>query len=166
MHQSTRRGIQIIAVIVLFLCLIYGPASAISGISEEKVKASRAWFEKGGSLFHSSDYQAAIKAYDKAIKLNPVYYKAYNSRGNVYFEMQEYDKAVDDYTRAIELNPRHHKAYTNRGIAYRLNGRYDKAIQDYTRAIALVPKYYRAYYNRGIAYHYKKLNLPPLSRQL
>ena len=102
---------------LLFLISMYSLACAAAGISEDSARASRMWFEKGKFLSRSGNHQDAIKAYGKAIELNPLYYKAHNNRGNVYFEKQKYDKAIEDYTRAIKLNPRHHKAYTNRGIA-------------------------------------------------
>ena len=138
------------------LLIVSGLACAATGISEEKIEASHKWLEKGKSLSRSGKHQDAIKAYDKAIELNPMLDKAYNNRGNVYFDKQEYDKAIDDYSRSIELNPRQYKVYSNRGVAYRLMERFDRAVKDYTRAIKLAPRYYPAYYNRGIAYHYKK----------
>ncbi len=74
------------------LLIASGLAFAAKKISEVDIEASHKWLEKGKSLFYSGKHQDAIKAYDKAIELNPMLDKAYNNRGNVFFgNKQEYD---------------------------------------------------------------------------
>ena len=49
------------------------------------------------------DYTGAIADYDKAIKLNPDYVKAYNNRGLAKSSINDYNGACSDWYKAKEL---------------------------------------------------------------
>ena len=53
---------------------------------------------------YMGQYDAAIAAFNKAIRLNPTDVRAYNFRGYAYFCKGQYDKAIADYSMAIEIN--------------------------------------------------------------
>ena len=71
-------------------------------------------FREGTDLADKRNYQAAVIALDKAIKLNPKYTEAYNNRGLSFYSLGQYQKAIDDCTKAIGLDPRCAAAYDNR----------------------------------------------------
>ena len=74
---------------------------------------------------------------DRAVALDPEYYKAYNNRGAVYFTIGQLDKAISDYDKAIALNSSYYQADYNRGMAFEKAGRFDMAAKDFEEANAL-----------------------------
>ena len=77
---------------------------------ERRKRLAEMEFSKGNFLLTIQQISQAIKAYSRAIDLNPYKVSAYNNRGNVYKEKGEVENAIQDYDRAIELNPGHVKA--------------------------------------------------------
>ena len=61
--------------------------------------------EEGKDLFRRNDYDGAIKAYTKAIELNPKNANAFFWRGNCYVDKKEEAAALADYEKAQELDP-------------------------------------------------------------
>ena len=110
------------------------------------------WFEKGLEFGISDNYTEAVKAFSKAIELDPQLAVAYYNRGVAYGTLGNTQQAINDFSKAIELNPQHASAYYNRGVAYGKLGNYQQEIKDYTKAIVLNPKDASAYYNRGVTY--------------
>jgi len=110
------------------------------------------WFDKGYALQIAGRYQEAIRAYTRAIELNPKYSGPYCNRGAAYGNLGEYERAIEDFDKAIELDPKNADAYYNRGLSYAKIGDPRQAIKDYDKAIRLDPKYAQAYINRGAAY--------------
>jgi len=100
-------------------------------------------------------YDKAIKAYAKAIRLDPDDALAYQMRGFTYYMKDEFDKSIEDFTQAIRLKPDYVRAYRNRGFTYYKKSDYDKAIEDYTQVIRLNSNDAWAYHNRGMAYFKK-----------
>ena len=105
-----------------------------------------------GIIYHAAkQIDDAIKYYDKAIKLNPLFAEAFYNRGLAKSDLSDEEEAIKDYDKAIELNPQYAKAYNNRGVAKSNLGDKEEAIKDYDKAIELNPKYAKAYNNRGLA---------------
>ena len=61
--------------------------------------------EEGNDLSKRKDYDGAIKAYTKAIELNPKNAGAYSRRGGCFQFKEDYDAAIADYKKAIALDP-------------------------------------------------------------
>jgi tetratricopeptide (TPR) repeat protein len=122
---------------------------------EKNIRALTAleWFERGYARDVSGDYGEAVKAYGKAIRLNPDYAPAYNNRGKCYARLGDYRQAVKDFNNTIALNPGLATTHYNRGNAYNRLGNYRRAITDFDRAIALDPGFAIAYNNRGNVCH-------------
>ncbi|MEI6609266.1 MAG: tetratricopeptide repeat protein [Deltaproteobacteria bacterium] len=95
------------------------------------------WFEKGESLFNAGNHTAAIKAFSKALELNPQEEEAYNSRGISYEVLGNHQQAINNFSQYIKINPRDVAPYFNRGNVYRELGNYQQAIKDYSKAIEL-----------------------------
>jgi tetratricopeptide (TPR) repeat protein len=112
------------------------------------------WVKKGESFRHARNVKEAIKAYDKAIELDPKYVIAYIGRGIVYSASEDYKKAYEDFSKAIELAPSQAaRPYFARGHYYywRL-GLNQEAIKDYSKAIQLEPKNGEYYCHRAVSY--------------
>jgi len=128
---------------------------------------------RGEEFLNMKQFDKAIKDFNKAIKLDQQYARAYVGRGEAfvnkfYPEGGSYDeaaikvhndlcdKAFDDFTTAIALDPSYAPAYVDRGDIFsdELYDGFDndKAFYDYTKAIELDPKNADTYYRRGCVF--------------
>jgi tetratricopeptide (TPR) repeat protein len=107
------------------------------------------WFERG----MNEKGHEAIKAFSRAIELDPGYVMAYIFRGFKFSSLRYFQMAVKDFDKAIELDPKAELAYGSRGTIYlNILGNYQQAIKDFDRCIELVPGYKPHYIRRGQAY--------------
>jgi len=81
-------------------------------------QTAASWIERGESLEQHKVYDEAVKAYTKAIELDPGAAKAYLKRGTARFAAKKTNctEALDDLSEAIRLAPRNAEAYYQRGI--------------------------------------------------
>ena len=108
------------------------------------------YYNKGNSNVALKDHGEAIKAFDRAIEIDPMYTTAYYSRGNSKALLKkDHNGAIEDYSKAIELDPKFAGAYYNRGFAKENRQDHKEAIADYDKAIELDPKFGLAYCNRA-----------------
>lgn len=121
-------------------------------IEKDPIGVPHAYNNLGITYKDIGQLNKALENYNKAIALNPLFYKAYTNRGIVLEKMGQLDKALENYNKSIALNPSYYVAYTNRGIFFKKAEQYDKALEDYNKAIALNPFYYVAYNNRAIVF--------------
>jgi len=131
-------------------------APAQPAATQPNPEAAKASYDRGTTFYGRSEWDAAIKEFTEAIRLDPNYVNAYIYRGIAYVNKNDYDRAITDLNEAIRLNPNYAIAYYNRGNAYRKKNDNDRAIADYTQAIRHRPDYAWAYFNRGVAYYNKK----------
>jgi tetratricopeptide (TPR) repeat protein len=115
------------------------------------LKTATDWFESANRKHDVEDYQGAIAAFTKAIKLKPDYADAYYGRASTKYLIADYNGSIADYTEAIKLKP-DADAYYVRGLAKSAMKDYQGAIADYTEAIKLKKDYADAYYGRGLAF--------------
>ena len=106
---------------------------------------------RGTSLWHRGDYDAAVSAFDKALKADPDDAEAYYGRGRAHSGAGQYDAAIADYTSAIRLDPRSFD-YDNRAVAYEQTSRWTAALADYNETIRLEPRRASLYVRRAALY--------------
>ncbi len=82
---------------------------------------------KGVVLYDQGKYDEAVKAFDKAIEINPQYEAAWIGKGMTLGSQGKYDEAVKAFDKAIEINPQHADAWAGKGFALQLLGQTDKA---------------------------------------
>jgi len=133
--------------------------------------------DMGLALYDKSKYDDAVKAFDKAIELDPNSATAWNRKGTALKAQGKYDEAVAAYDKAIELNPPRWKishlcpysriivayykavefnpqlanAWYNKGVAFDDQDKYGEAITAYDNAIEINPRLAGAWYNKGLA---------------
>ncbi|MEM8689412.1 MAG: tetratricopeptide repeat protein, partial [Pseudomonadota bacterium] len=89
-------------------------------------------------------YNAALEAFNTALKLDPSHLRARIWRGNAYAAKRNPRRAIKDYDQALRLKPRSVHAFWRRGRAYFRLGRFRRAIEDYDAALKIVPGYTKA----------------------
>ncbi len=62
-------------------------------------------FEKGKAFSRHKQYEKAIRAYEKAIKKDPVFIDALYRVGGLYYNQKEEAKAKSYFTKVLQLNP-------------------------------------------------------------
>ncbi len=117
-----------------------------------------ALIQAGESLNITSDgddvtgyYEEAIKAYDQATKINPVYLTAWKNKGNVLYTLAEYNESIRAYDQAIGIDQKYALAWYGKGLALTKLGDYDEAVKAYDSAIENSPDNPDIWYNKGIA---------------
>jgi serine/threonine protein kinase len=110
----------------------YNPA-ALSPNSEED------WEKLGGKHFTGHKYEAALKAYLRALEIDNGKSTLWLALGDTYFAMSHYAEALKTYEQALTLNPDDPTAWNNRGAALDALGRHKDAAQCYDRAEQLSP---------------------------
>ncbi len=96
-------------------------------------------------------YRAAVKEYEKAVKLYPEYAEAYNNLGVVYTQLEKQQEAMSACLKATKIIPNYIDAHYNLGRLYDLREKYDKAIAEYRKTVELSPRDAIAYNNLAVA---------------
>ena len=82
----------------------------------ESEKTAEGWFQEGLRYDSSKDtYPLALKAYQKAVELDPNFADAYVNMGNIYYRQELFVDAERCYRLAITCDPDHAEAYYNLG---------------------------------------------------
>src|SRR5262249_6175665 len=129
--------------------------AAITSKKHQGAELATAHVVRGNAYFSKGDYDAAIRDYDEAIRLNPKNAVAFYNRGNVYNSAAQYDAAISNFDEAIRIRPDYANAFNNRCSAYNAKGEYDLAIRDCSQALQLDPKKANAFVGLGNAYNRK-----------
>ena len=113
-------------------------------ILKEKVRRNPANYktydELGNFYSKHGNYNGAIQAYQRSIKLNPKSADILNSLGLVLWNLKRYQEALKYYRRALRINSRHPYAHLNIGNAFNLIGDKANAIAHTNFAVKLFNK--------------------------
>lgn len=108
---------------------------SVEPIAQKKVLTAKDWFEMGFLAMHTvDDNERTLRAFAKAIHLDPAYQRAYLNRGIIYDRLGNLQQAIDDYSKAIELAPGEAMVYYVRGLARKRLGMGDEAMEDLGKA--------------------------------
>jgi tetratricopeptide (TPR) repeat protein len=131
--------------------LLFSVVTIAQPPSAEQMEAAREHFNAGVKHGIDYNYEEAIKEFDKAIDLNPLYAEAFLYKGLAKIELEDNSQAIKDLTITIELDPAFSdQAHYFRGLAkYNLED-YSGSIDDLTIAIRMNPDYV-AFFQRGKA---------------
>lgn len=91
-------------------------------------------FNRGSGYQRGNEYAKALADFDKAVKLNRGFSRAYLGRGLVHDEFGAETKALADLDRAIELDRGDWSAYYSRATVLRGGGDLDAALADLAKA--------------------------------
>ena len=91
------------------------------------------------------DPNAAIRSFDKALKLYPEYVDAWVRKGITLLDIGDDYQALVGLKEAVRLNPQSFKARYNRGKVYLRLNYYEEAIVDLLKAVDVKPKHIAAH---------------------
>jgi len=94
----------------------------------------------------------AIYHLQKALQVNPKYYKAYYNLGNLYMEDNKLNSAIANFKDAIKYKPDFAYSYYNLGICYYNLFDYKDAKKNFVRAMMIIPTVPEFYYNLSLTY--------------
>ena len=119
-------------------------------------KSKEQWLDEGNQLYNHAHYQEALKAYERAIQLDPGFAEAHDARGDALFSLNRSQEALAAYEQAIHLDASFAHAYEGKGnLLYNLKHYYE-ALEAYEQAIRLDPASTSAYNGKGDALYYLK----------
>lgn len=130
---------------------------------KESDRTAQDWVLLGNILQDQEKTSDAIFMYQRAILVNPKFYKSYYNLGNTYLEEEKPFLAIENYRKSNSCNNQFAYAYYNLGCAYLKTGNLKKAKIVFLKAIELKNTEPNFHYN--LAYTYKMLKNPKLSKQ-
>lgn len=109
------------------------------------------WFNQGVALGKEDKLEEALKAFEKAIEIDPRYAWAWNNKGVALDRLSRHDEALKAFEKVIEIDPQDAKAWFNKGVSLGGLGKHDEALKAFEKAIEIDPQDARAWHNRGEA---------------
>ncbi|MCX6676839.1 MAG: tetratricopeptide repeat protein [Methanothrix sp.] len=103
-------------------------------VQETPDAKKRDWREKGDALLAKGKYNDAIKAYDKAIKINPRLSDVWYNKGYALDILGKLENAIKAFDKAIEINPQDPDVWYNKSNALRLLGHTKEAYEALVKA--------------------------------
>jgi len=125
--------------------------SAISIQGADNTSLADAYAGMGLVNFKQKKFDDAVRAYQKAVEMDPKSDDALFNLGKTYAEQKNYEPAVDVIQKAVKLEPRNHKYLT--ALAENLNrlGKYSDATTAAQAATSINANYAAAWYELGWA---------------
>ena len=100
---------------------------------------SQEWIDKGIELYKQGKFEEAVKAFDKAIEIDPQNAGAWRNKGLALVELEKYDEAVEAFDKAIGLNPENANLWYHKGLALEMQRKRNEAIPAYSKALEINP---------------------------
>ncbi len=97
------------------------------------------FYRAGLHALREDDYDSAIRAYRKALKLNPKHADAHCELGVALMYQEKLQEAEGHFRKAIELDPDFGAAYSNLGNVLARQGRFQDAVEPCRKAVEIHP---------------------------
>jgi len=108
-----------------------------------------------GRFFSAAgDHDKALRHFQKALDLQPVFDMAHESMGDTYVLQKKYDQAILHYQKALFISISDPLLLIKIGNAYAGMGNHHQAIQFYLESLSIDPDDPSAYSNLGAAYYF------------
>jgi eukaryotic-like serine/threonine-protein kinase len=101
-------------------------------------------------------YEEAVRYFNKAIEIDPLYKIAYNMLAYAYNDMGDFEKSIWAINKYISIVPDEANPYDSRADLYAYNGKLDQAIESYRKALEIKPDFYASLTKLGFMYLFKR----------
>ena len=108
-----------------------------------------AWMNYGNQLWRYEKYTEAIDAFERVIKLDPNFDKAYYAIGLAFWYQRKYEQAVTAFTKATKINPNLYYYWRYLGSSHTELKKYTEAKTAYKTAISKNPQDFVLYVELG-----------------
>lgn len=115
------------------------------------LKDEIAWNIEGTEFSRQKKYAEAIKCFDEAIKINPMFELPWINKGLALYNLKDHEKALECFEKAIEIHPKFGAAWESKGRALINLGRNEEALECLNKAIEYEPENWSAWDNKGRA---------------
>lgn len=95
--------------------------------------------DQGNQYLQAKQYDEAIEAYSKAVKLDPTDKVFYSNRSAAYLSKGDALNALKDAKKCIEVDRTWPKGYSRSGAALHALHKYDEAIVSYNEGLRIAP---------------------------
>ena len=129
--------------ILLFTLICAGLAAC------QTLPTASEYLTRGDGFVKDGKIPQAIKAYNKALAMNPDLTAVYASRGAAYFFSGDYARAQEDFFAVVEKNPYQADGYTALGSALAARGDYQNAIKMFDISVRLNPRKPETFFSRA-----------------
>ena len=140
-----------VLILTILLASRFVTWDAIKGVDRQ----AQIYVQEGTVSLRSWKLPQAIKAFTRAIEIEPRYAEAYVKRGLAHYRSEHYETAIADYTETLKLKRYQADAYASRGDAYQSLGDMQSAIEDYSASLKrrrsnhVIQKRAETYYKHG-----------------
>jgi tetratricopeptide (TPR) repeat protein len=108
------------------------------------------YFNRGVDFFYKSQYELALKAFEKVIELKPDHADAWNNKGATLDKLGRHEESLKAFEKVIELKPDDADAWYNKGATLDKLGRHEESLKASGKAIELKPDRAGAWNNKGV----------------
>ena len=120
-----------IIILTILLASRFVTWEALKGVDQQ----AQIYVQEGTASLRSWQLPQAIKAFTRAIEIEPKYAEAYVKRGLAYYRSAKYETAISDYTQTLKLKRYQADTYASRGDAYQSLGDMPRSIEDYSASL-------------------------------
>ena len=131
-------------------------------MSQESEKTAEEWFNEGAALGRVQKNEESIKAYTKAVELDPNNFKAWYNMGLRYGKLPQNLKAAECFKKAIEINAEDPMVHYCLAVVSNLSGQVEQAVKHYEEAVRINPKFAKAYSNLAMVHYSIKKGKPTI----
>jgi tetratricopeptide (TPR) repeat protein len=127
-------------------------AKYLEYLIESDKETAEVYFYLGNAQYSMGKLEDAKASFERAIELDPDFYKAMVNLALVLEDKGDYQQAEKTYLDAIEVNPGDALAMSHLGSLHYAQGDFERAIDLYRKALEVDPECAQAYYNMGVAF--------------
>jgi len=135
------------------IAAVVGAVNSVGSSTETHDQTSALeYYKTGRFLFEAGGVNAAVKAYQLSLALNPNSAEVHLSLAHAYLKLKKDNDAVKAFKESIRINPDAPEAHYGLGLAYFRMGRNKDALNAFKKATVLQPGMAKAHYGLALAY--------------
>ncbi|GAB6019681.1 anaphase-promoting complex subunit cdc27 [Chamberlinius hualienensis] len=115
----------------------------LSALANELVEFDKncpqSWCATGNCFSLQKEHDVAIKFFQRAVQVDPMFAYAYTLLGHEFILTEEMDKSMSCFRTAIRIDPKHYNAWYGVGLIYYKQEKYQLAELHYKKALDINP---------------------------